>query len=154
MTEPGLLGREVGVLARLRVDRLDLAEPEPEQVGLAGPLPGGSTDLGELVLGGAQLGVSLGEAVPQSQRPVAGEAVQGLALGRRLQQPVLVGLAVHGHQGVGERGEGGDRHGGAAGEGPRTALGRDLASQHEAAVLDARPPTPSTACSTAVRDPR
>ena len=38
VAEPGLLGRQRGVLTRLRRDRLDLLEAEAEQVGLPGPL--------------------------------------------------------------------------------------------------------------------
>ena len=38
------------------------------------------------------------------------ELVERVALGARLQQPVLVGLAVHGDQRLGDLGQGGDRH--------------------------------------------
>ena len=38
VAQPRLVGRELGVLAGLGVDRLDLAEAEPQQVGLPGPL--------------------------------------------------------------------------------------------------------------------
>ena len=46
-------------------DRLDLAEPEAQQVGLAGPLPGGLHDLGQLGLGRPQHAVGRGVVVAQ-----------------------------------------------------------------------------------------
>ena len=97
--QPGLLRGQRGVLARLGRDRLHLTEPEPQQVGLLRTLPGGLHDLGELGLRGAQRAEGLGVPAAQLQRLGAGEAVEGVALRRRLQQPVLVGLAVHGDQG-------------------------------------------------------
>ena len=55
VAEPGLLGGELDVLARLRVDLADLLEAEPQQVGLAGAVTGVGGDVVELALGGAQL---------------------------------------------------------------------------------------------------
>ena len=66
----------------------------------------------------------------------AAEAVQGLPLGLRLEQPVLVGLAVHGDERLGHRGQRGDRHRGAAHERARAPLGRDGAGQQHPLVLD------------------
>jgi hypothetical protein len=49
---------------------------------------------------------------------------------------VLVGLAVHGDQGVSDAGQRGGRHGGAAQEGTGPALGGHLATQQQLATLD------------------
>ena len=81
--EPGLLGRERGVLARLRRDRLDLAEPEPQQVGLAGALASGGHHLVQLALGGEQALVQAGVVGQQRGDLVAAEPVERLALGAR-----------------------------------------------------------------------
>ena len=137
--EPGLLGGERGVLAGLRVDRLQLLEAEAEQVGLAGALPGARHHLVELALAGHQAGVPLGVRGQQRGGLLAAEPVEGLALRPGLQQAVLVGLPVHGDQGLGHAGQRGDRHGGAADEGAGAALGRDVAGQHHPAVLDLSP---------------
>ena len=48
--EPGLLGGERVLLTDLRVDGLDLLEPEPEHVGLTGPLTGRAEHLAQLGL--------------------------------------------------------------------------------------------------------
>ena len=48
---------------------------------------------------------------------------------------MLVGLAVHGHQWLGDLGELGGRHRGAADERPRASLGGDGAGQQHPAVL-------------------
>ena len=68
--EPGLLGRQRGVLARLGSDRLDLAEPEAEQVGLLGALARGGHDLVELALGGLAAG-GAGRRTSSAARPAA-----------------------------------------------------------------------------------
>ncbi len=52
--EPLLLRGEVHVLAGLRVDRLDLGQAVPEQVGLAGALAGAAHHLVELTLHGPE----------------------------------------------------------------------------------------------------
>ena len=131
--------RERGVLAGLRVDRLQLLEAEAEQVGLAGALPGARHHLVELALAGHQAGVPLGVRGQQRGGLLAPEPVEGLALRPGLQQAVLVGLPVHGDQRLGHAGQRGDRHGGAADEGAGAALGRDVAGQHHPAVLDLSP---------------
>ena len=136
VAQPGLVGRQLGVLARLGVDRLDLAEPEPEQVGLPSPLAGAGHDLVELALGRLEPCVQRGVRRHQGQHGLAAEPVQRLSLGPLAQQPVLVGLAVHGHQRLGGVGQPGHRHRGAADPGPRPPFARDVAGQHHAAVLD------------------
>ena len=82
-------------------------EPEAQQVGLAGPLAGGGDHLVELALGGVEPGVQVGVASPAA-RPASRRRRSGRAprAGRAgLQQPVLVGLAVHGDQRLGDLGE-------------------------------------------------
>ena len=96
--EPGLLGGERVVLARPGCDRLDLLEPEPEQVGLAGPLARGAEHLAQLGLDGAQPREALAVALERRRRAGPGEGVQRVALRLGSQQPVLVGLTVHGDQ--------------------------------------------------------
>ncbi len=134
--EPGLLPRQRVVLARLGSDRLDLGEPEPQLVGLPGPVAGRGDHLGELGLGGGEAGVEVGVLRQQAGDVVAGEPVQRFALRPRLEQPVLVGLSVDGDQGLGNLGQDRDRDRGAADEGPRSALGGDVAGQDDAIVLD------------------
>ena len=139
VAEPGLLGGELDVLARLRVDLADLLEAEPQQVGLAGAVTGVGRDVVELALGGAQLVVEGAVAGEQVADGGAGEPVERGELGRRTEQPVLVGLAVHRHQRLGEVGQPADRQRGAAGEGPRAPLGADRAAEHDPVVLDLSP---------------
>ncbi len=114
--EPGLLGGQRVVLAGLWVDLLHLGEPEPQKVGLAGPLASRPHHLGQLGFGVLQSEVVLGEPRTRSEHLLAREPVERLALGRRPEEPVLVGLPVHGDQRVGHRGQRADRDGRPAGE--------------------------------------
>ena len=90
-----------GVLARLRVDRLDLVEAEAQQVGLLGPLAGRAWSARPARCATAAQLVVRRAVAPSSgtATAVAGVPVQRLALPGRLQQPLLVGLAVHRHAG-------------------------------------------------------
>ena len=92
----------------------DLLEAEPQQVGLLGALarPGGQLvqlgrDLAQPPVGGPVLGQRYGDGV-------ARVPVERLALPGRAQQSLLVGLAVHRDEVVGEFGEQPHRHGTAA----------------------------------------
>ncbi len=89
------LGRERGVLARRRADLLDLGQPEAQLGGLAVELGAAAAQVGEQGLDLAQPGV--GDAVLRQRRADrrARVAVQGGPLASRLEQPLLVGLAVH-----------------------------------------------------------
>ena len=71
-----------------------------------------------------------------ADRVGAGEAVEGIALRRGLQQPMLVGLSVHGDEWVDEGRERRRGHGDATGVGTRPAFGGDLPGDEETAVLD------------------
>ena len=134
--QPGLVGLQGDVLPRLRRHRLDLAQPEAEQVCLLRPLAGGRDHLLQLGLRRLEPAVQVGVRREQRGQRLAPEPVERLALGAGLQQPVLVGLAVHGHQGLGDLREGGHRHRGTADERPGPALGRHVAGQHDQVVLD------------------
>ena len=70
---------------------------------------------------------------------VTAEPVEGRALGPGLQEAVLVGLAVHGDQRLGDLGQRGHGHRGSADPGARAPLGRDVAGQHDLVVLDLAP---------------
>ena len=136
--EPALVGRQRGVLARLGGDRLDLAEPEAQQVGLLGPLPGVWRRPPRARARRRRGGGSRSAYVVSSAGDLlAAEPVERLALRPGLQQPVLVGLAVHGDERLGDLGERRDRHRGAADERAGAALGGDVAGQD-----DARRPRP------------
>ena len=142
VAEPRLLRGQLDVLAGLGGDVLDLAEAEAEQVGLAGPLAGVPDHLGELALDVDELPVEVGVGGEQRGDGRPREPVECVALGARPQQPVLVGLAVHGDQRLGDLREPRDGHRRAADEGARTALRGDVARQHDPVVLDHSPGTP------------
>lgn len=108
------LGGEFDVLARQRLGRGDLLDAEAEQVRLLGAFPGAGGQFVEL-LGHVPQPAVRGAVL--HQRPGDGVArvpVQGLALPRRAQQALLVGLAVHRDELVGEFTEQPDRHAPAA----------------------------------------
>ena len=114
--EPRLLGGERDVLAHLGRDRLDLLETEAQQVCLLGTLARTGDDVVELALDGLEPTVQPGGS-PGARPGGSAEPVQRLALRPCPQQPVLVGLAVHGHERFGELGEHRDGHRRTAGEG-------------------------------------
>lgn len=139
MSEALRLGGELGVLAGQRFDRGDLVQPEAQQIGFLGPLTGARGQLVELTRDLAQppvgrrvLGVGHGDAV-------ARVPVQGLPLPGRLEQPLLVGLAVHGDEFVGEFGQHSDRHGSAAEMGPGAPLRGHGTADEQRTVLDLGP---------------
>ena len=80
-------------------------EPEPEQVGLLGPLPGPGGELGQLVGDLLVPFVGLLVGAQRLDQLLARVAVEGRALAAGLEQPLLVHLAVHGHQVLGQVGE-------------------------------------------------
>ena len=117
-TEPRLLGRQRLLLAALRVDGLDLLEPEPQHVGLAGAFARGAEHLAQLGLDRAQPREARLVAAEHRGQPGAGKGVERVALGLGPQQSVLVGLAVHRDEHLAHAGERGRGHRGAAEEGP------------------------------------
>lgn len=70
---------------------------------------------------------------------VARVSVEGLSLPGGFEQPLLVGLAVHGDEFVGEFGEHPDRHGPAAEMRPGAPLRGDGTADQQRAVLDLGP---------------
>lgn len=70
---------------------------------------------------------------------LAGKPVQGLALGTGANQPQLVGLAVHGDQGLGDRSQRRNRYRRTADECPGTSFGRNGPHQQRLVVLDLSP---------------
>ena len=135
MTETFLLLGERGVLPGQRGHRLYLTKPETEQVGLAGPFPGMRHHVEQLPLHRGQSGVAVGPAVQQVGDLGAAEAVQRFPLSLGLEQPVLVGLAVHRDQGLGHLGQRGRGHGGPAHEGAGPPLAGDVAGDDHSVVL-------------------
>ncbi len=135
--EPGLVGGQGVVLARLRGDCLDLAEPEAQQVGLAGPLAGRGDHLVELARVASSAAVEVGVGRRGGRRaalPPNRSSASRWARGSRSR--CWSDWPCTATRGYGDLGQGGHRHRRAADEGPRAALGRDVAGQHHGAVLD------------------
>ena len=108
--EPGVLGGQIRVLAGVRLDLRDLRQAEPQQVGLLGSFSGPRRDLGELCLDRSQRRITVdiaGQRLGDSRSRVP---VQCLALPRWTQHPLLVALAVHADQLVGQLGQHADRN--------------------------------------------
>ena len=129
--QPVLLGAQLGVLAVGRLDPLDLGQPAAQVLGLGDPLPGLAGQLGQL---GLHLPVPLvGPLVVGGHGGQArsGETVQRLPLAARPEQLLLVGLAVHGDQVIGQVGEQRDRHRVAARVSPGASLRGHRAAQQQ-----------------------
>ena len=131
------VGQEVGLVGEpgLLVDVgergvVELADLEPQQIELAGPLPGITAELGQLALDPAQRVARLA----QRREIDAGEAVERVALHGRGEQRLMIVLAVEVHEGgtdLGQLGDGGETP---VDVGPAAALGRNDASDHHLAV--------------------
>src|SRR5690606_41336358 len=89
---------QLGVLAGLRVDALDLLQADAQQLDLAGPLRAAGLQVRDL--GEQAAALRPGRAVGGEHTLVrrAHERVERLALLGRRAQPQLVGLAVHREQ--------------------------------------------------------
>ena len=109
-------------------DRLDLGHPVREQVRLAAQLGGARDPVGEL---GARRPASASNAAAHAAEVDAGEAVERGALRSRSDETLLVALAVHGDQVLGQLAQHGHRDGGPAGVGARPAAGGDHPAQHQ-----------------------
>lgn len=133
------LRRQFGVLACHRFHRGDLVQAEAQQVRLLGAFPGPGGDL--LQLDGDRAEPAVGRAVllQRDGDRVPGVPVEGLPLPGGPQQPLLVGLAVHGDQVVRELAEQPHGHGAAAHVGPRAALGGHGAADQQGAVVELGP---------------
>ena len=131
VAEPFLLREEQDVLARHRVECFDLLQGPAEVFGFGDPLTGHLGQLGQL---GLDLPVPLvgtlifGQHVSQLG---SGEGVQRLPLPAGPQQLLLISLAVHSDQVVGQIGEQGHRDRAAPGMRAGAALGRYRAAEHQ-----------------------
>ena len=98
--EAGLLSRELGILPGAWVDGLDLAETEPQLVGLASALSGEPTTSASV----RSVTTSSDHSAAYATLPAATPHHRtGRASPLRLpEQAVLVGLSVHGHKGLGD----------------------------------------------------
>ena len=134
--QPPGLGGQGDVLARLRVDLLDLAQPETQQVDLPGPRLGRRPQPVQLRRGRAALGVPGPVAGQHRLDRVPGEPVQQLALAVRRAEPGLLRLAVDGDQRLGHAGADRGGHLGAAQVGPRPTRRRDVPGDQQLAVLE------------------
>ena len=139
VAEPGRLGPQGRILARLGLHALDLCQADAQELRLLLAFPRGRHDLGEPALHVPQ---------PLPGRPVggerlghvgAGEPVQRLALPGGRAQPDLVALAVHGDEVLGDLGEDADGHGPAAQVSAAAGLRADGARDDEdVAVVELR----------------
>ena len=125
VSQPPLLDLELLVLAGTRLHLGDLVEPVLQQVELAGPFLGVGAELVESRLHGAQARERRAVLPHHLAERCAGERVERLPLRRGPEQPVLVGLAVHRDELVGDLGQQRRRHGGSAGERPGPTLRRE-----------------------------
>ncbi len=130
-SEPLGEGGELGVLAGLRGDALDLGEGRPEVPRLRGAgvaVAGEVLELGPVRLPAPPHLPVVGE---QAGHRRAGEPVEHLPLrGRRL-QPQLLGLAVHGDELAAEVLQHPDGHGAARDRDAAAALGRHGAADEQ-----------------------
>ena len=125
MREALLVGGEQLVLTGLGVDLLDLLQAEPQQVGLLRAL---ARPRGQLLqaLGDVAVPAVGGDVAAQRLgHLVAREPVERGALPPGLEQALLVGLAVHGDEVVGDVDEHRDRDLTAAEMGARSSLRGD-----------------------------
>jgi hypothetical protein len=134
--EPFDLGRQGGVLARRRRDALDLGDAEPEQLGLAHPLRRLGAQLLERRAHVAPARPVGPEPLARAEHRRAGVAVERGALLRRLEQALLVALAVDRQDVLGELPEHTHRHAEAAEVGPRPPVGADAAAHQERSVVE------------------
>lgn len=136
MGEPFLLLAQLGLLTGLGIGPLDLTEPEPELVGLLDALPGPGGQLGQLFRDLPVPFVRLLVGAQRLDQLLARVTVEGGTLAAGLQQPLLVHLAVHGHQVLGQIGERADGDGAPAQPGTAASLDGDGPRDDQLAVLD------------------
>ena len=131
------LGPELGLLARPEPGRVELADLEAQQVLALRPV----------ALGGARplhLGARLAELREQAADLLAqvlgvGEPIEQLELARRLEQALVLVLAVDLDQVVAEPLEQPDRHRRVVGEGPVAPRAAELPAEDELAVVETEP---------------
>ncbi len=135
VTEPLLLGQQRGVLARDRRHPLDLVQRAPQVFRLGRPFPRPRGQLGQLGLHLPVPGVGALVVGHDGGQGRAGELVQRLPLLGGAQQLLLVGLAVHGHQVIGQADQQRHGHRAAAGVRPGPAFGRHRAAHDQGAAV-------------------
>ena len=136
VAQPRLLGRQGGVLAGLRGDRLDLPEAEAEPVGLLGALAGVGDDVVEVALDVGERRCAGAATAPAARRRRPRRTGRGRRAGRR------PGAGGAGRTGRGRppatrspRPSARHGHGGAADPGAGASLGGDVAGDDDLAVL-------------------
>ena len=130
------LGSQGQVLTRSRRDRLDLVQPQPEQLGLAAAFVRLGSELLQGLAHVAPLRPQGAEPLPQHQHRLSGVAVQCLPLVRALQQSLLVALAVDGQDRLADLAQHPDRHTVATHVGPRPPIGADRAAHQQRVVVE------------------
>ena len=123
--QPACLLRQIPVLARLRVDRLDLGEAVPQQVRLLRQPTRAVAPLDELDSYRLPLGAHGPVPLQRRAHGVAGEPVEQRPLLGGPQQPQLVVLPVHRERGVGQPGQHADGHRAPAQVRPRAPVRAD-----------------------------
>jgi hypothetical protein len=108
--QPVLLPDQLDVLSWLRRHAFDLLEAEQQQVGFLRALAGAGSELGQVLVESAKLGMRGCVALQRPSERGAGVAVEGVALPGRLQEAGLVGLPVDRDAGVGELRQHAHRH--------------------------------------------
>ncbi len=125
------LGLQLGLLGRIGRGRLDLGQLEAQEVEVALASALALAQLRQLAPDRADLGVGLAVEAAALQVLGAGEAVEGLELGRGEGQPAVLVLAVEGEQPRAERAQLGGRRRAALQEGARAPRRRDAAADDE-----------------------
>ena len=140
VTEPVVLGPQVGVLTRLRVDAPRSRSSPSRSSRPRGPVARpASRSLAARCGGRAARRRSRVAVAAAGARAAPAEGVERLALLRRRPQPRLVGLAVHGDEELGQLGQHPDRAAAAAHVRPRAALRRDGAGHDQASSSSSAP---------------
>jgi hypothetical protein len=137
--EPLGLGRQLDVLARPGLHRRDLVEPEAQHVGFLGPFTSARGDLVQLGGDATQPPVRARVLGERHGDRVARVPVEGLPLPGQLEQPLLVRLAVHGHELVRELGEQPHGHGTPAQVCARASLGGNGTADQQRPVVELGP---------------
>ena len=137
--EPRLLGGQLRVLARLPVRRPRSRRGRSAAGRPRGPAPRAGDDGSQLALGRDELVVQPRVTPPQPSPRPAHRSGRARRAGRPRSSRCWSDWPCTATSGSATLGKRGHRHGGATDEGPRAALGRDVAGQHDPVVLDLSP---------------
>ena len=111
MRQSLILGAQLKILTRPRVDRLDLLKAGSQHIYLPRPVASQSAQVAQLGTNPVKIVVQRGVPAKWSGDGLASEPVQHDAMLLRLTQPPLVRLAMHGHEQLAELPQHADRHG-------------------------------------------